>query len=101
MNQDAGRALVTQALELIAIISPNMRNAVLDDRSPMWAGTPHRVLTEEKQHVQQITTVFSFLVKHADFLYKYRDKFIIPIVKSLRAIALLTVQVRARSWFFN
>jgi hypothetical protein len=86
-NQDAGPALVTQALELIATTFPNKCNAVPDDPNSVWAVTPHRILTEERQHVQQITTVFSFLVKHADFFYKYRDKFITLIVKSLRAIA--------------
>jgi len=84
-HQDAGQALVTQALELIATTFPNKCNA--DDPNSVWAVTPHRILTEERQHVQQMTTVFSFLVKHADFFYKYRDKFIILIVKSLRAIA--------------
>ncbi len=88
-NQNAGQALVTQALELIATTFPNKCNAVPDDPNSVWAVTPHRILTEERQHVQQITTVFSFLVKHADFFYKYRDKFIILIVKSLRAIAQL------------
>lgn len=78
-----------QALELIATTFPNKCSAVPDDPNSLWAVTPHRILTEERQHVQQITTVFSFLVKHADFFYKYRDRFTILIVKSLRAIAQL------------
>jgi transformation/transcription domain-associated protein len=84
-NQDEGRVLVTQALELIATVFPNMCNA--DDRNPIWAVTLHQILTKERQYVQQITTVLYFLAKHAVFFYKYRDKFIILIVKSLRAIA--------------
>ncbi|KAH8591872.1 hypothetical protein B0O99DRAFT_690168 [Bisporella sp. PMI_857] len=88
-NPGDGRALVTQALELIATVFPNMCNAVPDDRNPIWAVTPHRILTEERRHVPQITTVLSFLVKHADLFYECRDKFIILIVGSLRAIAQL------------
>ena len=51
-NQDAGQALVTQALELIATtFAANNCNAVPDDPNSVWAVTPHRILTEERQHV--------------------------------------------------
>jgi len=82
-----GRALVTQALELIAPVLLKLCNAVPDDRNPIWVAAPRRILIEERQNVQQITTVFYFLVKHADFFYEYREKFIILIVQSLRTIA--------------
>ncbi|KAH8587649.1 hypothetical protein B0O99DRAFT_733099 [Bisporella sp. PMI_857] len=82
------RALVMPALELIAPVLPNLCNAVPDDRNPIWAA-PRRILTEEMQDVQQTIVVFCFLVKHADLFYENRDKFIILIVKSLRAIAQL------------
>jgi transformation/transcription domain-associated protein len=88
-SHDEGPALVTQALELIAPVLPKLCNAVPDDRNPIWAAAPRRILIEDRQNVQQITTVFYFLVKHADFFYEYRDKFIILIVKSLRTIAQL------------
>jgi hypothetical protein len=82
-----GRVLVTQALELIAPALPNLCNAVPNDRSPFWVAIPRRIL--EGKDVQQRTTVFHFLVKHADLFYKYRENFIILIVKSLPTIAQL------------
>jgi transformation/transcription domain-associated protein len=77
-------ALATQALELIAPVLPNLCNAVPNDRNPFWVAIPRRIL--EGKDVQQTTTVFHFLVKHADLFYEYRKGFIIHMVKSLRTI---------------
>lgn len=70
-------ALVVQALELIA---PNLCNDVL-------VAVPRRILTEQGQDAEQITSVLHFLVKHADRFYEDREMFIVPIVESLRVIA--------------
>ncbi|QSZ33988.1 hypothetical protein DSL72_005568 [Monilinia vaccinii-corymbosi] len=86
-NQNEGRALVTQALELIAPVLPRRCNAVPGDRNPVWAAAPRRILAEEGQNVQQMTSIFNFLVKHADLFYESRDKFINLIISSLRKIA--------------
>ncbi|KAM3082938.1 transcription-associated protein 1 [Clarireedia jacksonii] len=86
-NQNEGRALVTQALELIAPVLPKRCNAVPGDRNPVWAAAPRRILAEEGQNVQQMTSIFNFLVKHADLFYESRDKFINLIIGSLRKIA--------------
>jgi transformation/transcription domain-associated protein len=86
-NQNEGRALVTQALELIAPVLPQRCNASTGDRNPIWAAAPRRILAEESNNVQQLTSIFHFLVKHADLFYESRDKFIILIVGSLRKIA--------------
>lgn len=86
-NQNEGRALVTQALELIAPVLPKRCNAPPGDRNPVWAAAPRRILAEEGQNVQQMTSIFNFLVKHADLFYESRDKFINLIIGSLRKIA--------------
>ncbi|KUJ06740.1 uncharacterized protein LY89DRAFT_790380 [Mollisia scopiformis] len=86
-NQNEGRALVTQALELIAPVLPKRMNTSPGDRNPVWAAGPRRILAEEGQNVQQMTSIFHFLVKHADLFYESRDKFINLIVSSLRKIA--------------
>lgn len=86
-NQNEGRALVSQALELIAPVLPKRCNATPGDRNPIWAAAPRRILSEESQNVQQMTNIFNFLVKHADLFYESRDKFIPLIISSLRKIA--------------
>ncbi|KAK0123777.1 hypothetical protein ONS95_008778 [Cadophora gregata] len=86
-NQNEGRALVTQALELIAPVLPKRCSPAPGDRNPVWAAAPRRILSEEGQNVQQMTSIFHFLVKHADLFYDSRDKFVNLIVGSLRKIA--------------
>jgi transformation/transcription domain-associated protein len=87
-NQNEGRALVTQALELMAPVLPKRCNVAPGDRNPIWAVAPRRILSEEGQNVQQMTSIFHFLVKHADLFYESRDKFINLIISNLRKIAL-------------
>lgn len=86
-SQNEGRALVTQALELIAPVLPKRCNAVPGDRNPVYAAAARRILAEEGQNVQQMTSILNFLVKHADLFYESRDKFINFIIGSLRKIA--------------
>ncbi|TAQ89061.1 hypothetical protein B7494_g2646 [Chlorociboria aeruginascens] len=86
-NQNEGRALVTQALELIAPVLPKRCVSAPGDRNPVWAAAPRRILSEEGQNVQQMTSIFHFLVKHPDLFYESRDKFINLIISSLRKIA--------------
>ncbi|KAH6666821.1 hypothetical protein B0J14DRAFT_188953 [Halenospora varia] len=86
-NQNEGRALVTQALELIAPVLPKRCNAAPGDRNPVWAAAPRRILSEEGQNVQQMTSIFHFLVKHPDLFYESREKFINIIISSLRKVA--------------
>ncbi|KAI5862854.1 hypothetical protein GGS23DRAFT_569784, partial [Durotheca rogersii] len=83
-NQNEGRALVTQALELMAPVLPKRCNAVPGDRSAVWAMAPRRILAEEGQNVQQMTSIFHFLVRHPDLFYESRDKFALLIITSLR-----------------
>ena len=86
-SQNEGRALVTQALELIAPVLPKRCNAAPGDRNPVWAAAPRRILAEEGQNVQQMASIFHFLIKHPDLFYDSREKFINLIITSLRKIA--------------
>jgi transformation/transcription domain-associated protein len=86
-NQNEGRALVSQALELIAPVLPKRCNTSHGDRNPVWAAAPRRILSEEGQNVQQMTSIFHYLVKHAELFYETRDKFANFIISNLRKIA--------------
>ncbi|KAI2641792.1 hypothetical protein GGS26DRAFT_18562 [Hypomontagnella submonticulosa] len=91
-NQNEGRALVTQALELMAPVLPQRCTAMQGDRSggdrnAVWAMAPRRILAEEGQNVQQMTSIFHFLVRHPDLFYESRDKFALLIITSLRKVS--------------
>ncbi|KAK3308730.1 uncharacterized protein B0T15DRAFT_117158 [Chaetomium strumarium] len=86
-NQNEGRVLVTQALELMAPVMPKRCNTPLTDRNPVWAVAPRRILAEESQNVQQMTCIFQFLVRHPDLFYHTRDKFAMLIIQCLRKVA--------------
>ncbi|KAI1214964.1 uncharacterized protein F4807DRAFT_466329 [Annulohypoxylon truncatum] len=82
-----GRALVTQALELIAPVLPQRCTPLASDRGAVWAMAPRRILAEEGQNVQQMTSIFHFLVRHPDLFYDSRDKFALLIITSLRKVS--------------
>ncbi len=87
-GQNEGRALVTQALELMAPVLPKRCGQVQQgDRNAVWAVAPRRILAEEGQNVQQMTSIFQFLVRHADLFYESREKFAMLIITSLRKVA--------------
>ncbi|KAI0019632.1 FAT domain-containing protein [Xylariomycetidae sp. FL0641] len=86
-NQNEGRALVTQALELMAPVLPKRCNATPGERNAVWAMAPRRILAEEGQNAQQMTSIFHFLVKHPDLFYESRDKFALLIITSLRKVS--------------
>lgn len=88
-NQNEGRALVTQALELIAPVLPKRCGSGPNERNAPWALAPRRILSDEGQNAQQMTSIFHFLVKHPKLFYGARDKYIILIITSLRKIASL------------
>jgi len=86
-NQGEGRTLVTQALELMAPVMPKRCNMTLADRNAIWAVAPRRILAEESQNTQQMTSIFHFLVRHPDLFYHTRDKFAMLIITFLRKVA--------------
>ncbi|SZE99920.1 unnamed protein product [Blumeria hordei] len=86
-NQNEGRALVTQALELITPVLPKRCNCAPGDRNPVWAAAPRRILSEEGHNIQQMTSILNFLAKHPDLFYDSRDRFANLVIVSLRKIA--------------
>lgn len=88
-NQTEGRTLVTQALELMAPVLPKRCSPVqsADARNAVWCAAPRRILAEEGQNVQQMTSIFHFLVRHPDLFYESRDKFAVLIIQCLRKVA--------------
>ncbi|KAK7430359.1 transcription-associated protein 1 [Neonectria magnoliae] len=86
-NQHEGRALVTQALELIAPVLPKRCGTGPNERNAPWAVAPRRILADEGQNVQQMTSIFHFLVRHPKLFFEARDKYIILIITSLRKVA--------------
>ncbi|KAI2623256.1 hypothetical protein GGR54DRAFT_44205 [Hypoxylon sp. NC1633] len=92
-NQNEGRALVTQALELMAPVLPQrctpmqVGDRAAGDRNSVWALAPRRILAEEGQNVQQMTSIFHFLVRHPDLFFDSRDKFALLIITSLRKVS--------------
>ena len=86
-NQNEGRSLVTQALELMAPVLPKRCNSQPGDRNAVWAVAPRRILADESQNVQQMTSIFHFLVRHPDLFYDSRDKFAMILITCLRKVA--------------
>ncbi|KAH6689603.1 transcription-associated protein [Plectosphaerella plurivora] len=86
-NQNEGRALVTQALELVAPVLPKRLSTAPSDRNAPWAVAPRRVLADEGQNQQMMTNIFHFLVRHPKLFYEARDKYSMLIITSLRKIA--------------
>ncbi|KAF4120545.1 transformation/transcription domain-associated protein [Geosmithia morbida] len=86
-NQNEGRALVTQALELIAPVLPKRCGLGPNEKVPAWAMAPRRVLTDEGYNSQQTNSIFQFLTKHPALFYEARDKYTVLTITSLRKIA--------------
>lgn len=87
INQSEGKALVSQALELVAPVLPKRCNTQPGDRAAAWAIAPRRVLADEGQPSHQMSSIFHFLAKHPDLFYYTRDKYIPLIISCLRKVA--------------
>ncbi|RMZ78746.1 hypothetical protein DV737_g3746, partial [Chaetothyriales sp. CBS 132003] len=91
-HQNEGKALVTQALEVLAPILPDRMmtqpNASANDRKqPTWARLARKILHEEVGNLQQVQSIFNFLVRQPDLFYESREFFIQPIIQMLPKIA--------------
>ena len=88
-HQNEGRALVVQALDIIAPILPKRLKDQTDPRYPTWARWPKRILSEESSNLQQLIGIFQFMVRHPRLFYEARENFIPIIIPSLSKIAQL------------
>lgn len=97
-HQNEGKALVTQALDVLAPVLParvfaannsagGNNSQVADARYPLWAKWPRRILAEETANLQQVMSIFQFLVRQPDLFYESREHFVPLIVPSLIKIA--------------
>ncbi|KAF1991150.1 hypothetical protein K402DRAFT_389346 [Aulographum hederae CBS 113979] len=85
-HQNEGRALVMQALEILAPCL-KLRMGGTDTKFPIYARIPKKVLTEESHNLQQLMSVFNFLIKHSDLFYPARDQLALIIIPALQKIA--------------
>lgn len=88
-HQNEGRALVVQALDLIAPVLPKRLKDQSDPRYPIWAKWPKRILSEENSNLQQLIGIFQFMVRHPNLFYEAREQFLPAIIPSLSKIAQL------------
>ena len=88
-HQNEGRTLVIQALDLIAPVLPKRMTGPIDPRFPMWAKWPKKILSEESSNLQQLISIFQFMVRHPDLFYDSREQFVPLIIPSLSKIAQL------------
>ncbi|TID23090.1 hypothetical protein E2P81_ATG02207 [Venturia nashicola] len=86
-HQNEGRALVSQALELMApVLKKRIGNT--DTRGlPMWARIPKRIMAEDSHNLQQLISIFSFFVRHDDLFYEARETLAPAIIPALPKIA--------------
>ncbi|KAL8725777.1 MAG: hypothetical protein Q9166_007142 [cf. Caloplaca sp. 2 TL-2023] len=84
-HQNEGRNLVIQALDLIAPVLHKR----LTGPGPMWAKWPKKILSEESSNLQQLISIFQFMVRHPDLFYESREHFIPIVIPSLSKIAQL------------
>lgn len=86
-HQNEGRSLVMQALELMApVLKKRMSGS---DPKPVqrWAQIPRKILAEESSNLQQLMSIFNFLVRHPDLFYEARDQLSSIIIPALQKIA--------------
>ena len=87
-HQNEGKSLVMQALEILA---PVLRKRIAggDAKIPMWARIPRKILVEESSNVQQLLSVYNFIVRHPDLFYEAREHFTQLIIPLLHKVAQL------------
>lgn len=86
-HQNEGKALVTQALDLIGPVLPKRLQSSNDPKYPMWAKLAKRIISEENTNLQQLMSVFHFIIRHPDLFYESREYFVTLMISSLTKIA--------------
>ncbi|KJX98434.1 transformation/transcription domain-associated protein [Zymoseptoria brevis] len=87
-HQAEGRNIVMQSLE---VLEPVLKKRLggPEGRQSVWARLPRKILSEEISNVQQLTSVYNFIVRHPDLFYDARDSFAQIIIASMNKVASL------------
>lgn len=87
-HQAEGRNLVMQSLE---ILEPVLKKRLggTEGRTSIWARLPRKILSEEIGNVQQLTSIYHFIVRHPDLFYDAREQFAQMIIPSISKVAQL------------
>ncbi|KAK3714099.1 transcription-associated protein 1 [Vermiconidia calcicola] len=87
-HQAEGKNLVMQSLE---ILEPVLKKRLggTDGRQSVWARLPRRILSEEISNVQQLTSIYHFLVRHPDLFYDAREPFAQIMIQTISKVAQL------------
>ncbi|KAI9712347.1 MAG: hypothetical protein M1820_001560 [Bogoriella megaspora] len=84
-HQNEGRALVAQGLEVLAPVL--QKRLGQDAKVPVWAKVAKKILAEESSNLQQLTSIFQFMVRHENLFYEARESLAPTIMQSLTKIA--------------
>ena len=87
-HQNEGKSLVMQGLETLA---PVLRKRVSggDMKIPLWARIPRKILVEENLNIQQLLSIYNFIVKYPDLFFEAREHFAQIVIPSLHKVAQL------------
>nr|POE87354.1 transcription-associated protein 1 [Quercus suber] len=91
-HQTEGKNLVMQSLEILEpVLKKRLSSTAPDNRqqSSVWTRLPRKILAEEVGNVQQLTSIYQFLVKHPDLFYEAREAFAGMMIPNLNKIAAL------------
>ncbi|KAF9581361.1 hypothetical protein BGW38_001654, partial [Lunasporangiospora selenospora] len=89
-HQNEARALVKQALDIVAPVLPKRIVMTADSpKNPTWARWTQRVLVEDGHSGSQLVNVYQLLVRHPDLFYESREHFLPQIVTTLSKLGLV------------
>lgn len=86
-HQPEGRALVIQGLDLIAPVIPKRLGSWPEYGPLKWAKPPRDILREDGSNLNQLNSVFQYIVRQPALLYDARGEFVHHIISSLTKLA--------------
>ncbi|KAK0264884.1 transcription-associated protein 1 [Friedmanniomyces endolithicus] len=86
-HQAEGKNLVMQSLEILEPVLKKRLGGGIDARQNVWSRLPRKIMSEEMGNVQQLTSIYHFLVRHPDLFYEARDVFAQIMIPSISKVA--------------
>jgi transformation/transcription domain-associated protein len=86
-HQNEGKALVAQGMEVLAPVLRKRMGDPGEGKIPIWAKMAKKILAEESSNLQQLTSIFQFMVRHEDLFFEARETLAPTIMQSLGKIA--------------